>query len=219
MRLLLQPPVLGKACVAAAISAAASYPRLMLWQHQPAPLWYLEAIIFLCSIILWSFVFAWHEPYSGLPLFVLHPGPAPWLLATVAGIGLALINHHWLDPVLRTKFPEEYPSDWLHWLAAVLFLLAFNQLFAVFAPIDWLMRLTKNRWATATLTGLLAAGLLYYKTQKLGVTVPSGMLVAMLFGRLFAGFLVVWFYLRGGLALVWWWGLLLDSRLTLDLLK
>jgi hypothetical protein len=202
--------------MAAALSALACYPRLSLWLQRPAPVWYLEATIFVCCTMLWGFVFAWHEPYTGRPVFIVKQEPAPFLAATVGGIAMALISHFWLDPVLRPKFPEEYPPDWSHWLAAVPFLMAFNQLFGVFAPVDWLMRLTRNRWMAAALTGVLAAALLLYKTQKLSISVPPPLLTAMLLGRLVSGFLVVWFYLRGGLGLVWWWGLLQESRHVLD---
>jgi hypothetical protein len=36
--------------------------------------------------------------------------------------------------------------DLKHWFASLLFSLALNQLFLLFAPFDWLMRLFKNRW-------------------------------------------------------------------------
>jgi hypothetical protein len=219
MRLLLQPRILSTASLAAALSALACYPRLVLWLQRPTPVWYLEAVIFFCCIVLWGFVFAWHQPYTGRPALVLRPEPAPLAVATVGGIALALIWHGWLDPVLRPQLPEEYPPDWGHWLASVAFLLAFNQLFSIFAPVDWLMRLTQNRWVTAGLAGLMAAALFFYKTQKLAVSVPPSLLAVMLLCRLLAGLLVVWFYLRGGLPLVWWWGLLLESRLVPDFLK
>ena len=31
------------------------------------------------------------------------------------------------------------------------------------------------------------------------------------------GFLAVWFYLRGGVLLIWWWTLLIEARHLLDL--
>ncbi|HUC84507.1 MAG TPA: hypothetical protein VL970_04870, partial [Candidatus Acidoferrales bacterium] len=159
---------------------------------------------------------AWHEPYTGRPVFVFKQELAPFLLATLLGITTALAFHFWLDPSLRSKFPEEYPPDWRHWLAAVPFILAFNQLFLIFAPFDWLMRLTRNRWAAAGLTGALAVALLLLKIHKLSVSVPAPLLAALLPARLAAAFLVVWFYLRGGVGLVCWWGLLIESRHLLD---
>lgn len=216
MRHLLQPRVLRTAAMAAALSALACYPRLTLWLQRPAPLWYLEATVFLCCIVLWGFVFAWHEPYTGRPVFIFPPARTPFCVATLAGATLALASHCWVDPALRSKFPEEYPPDWAHWLATMLFILAFNQLFVVFAPVDWLMRLTRNRWVTAGLTGLLAAALLLLKTHKLAVSLPPPLLIAMLLGRVASGALVVWLYLQGGVGLVSWWTLLQESRLLLD---
>jgi len=217
MRHLLQPRVLKTAAIAAAISMLACYPRLSLWLTRPGPIWYLEATIFLCSIMLWGFVFAWHEPYTGRPVFIFKPDLVPLAVATLAGLAASLAFHFWVDPTLRTKLPEEYPPDLLHWLAALPFILAFNQLFVLFAPFDWLMRLIRNRWMAAALTGLLAAAVLLFKIQKLTVAVPPSLLTALLLGRILSGFLVVWFYLRGGVPLVCWWTLLLESRHLLDL--
>jgi len=39
----------------------------------------------------------------------------------------------------------------------------------------------------------------------------------MLAGRVVTGFLVVWCYLQGGVGLVCWWTLLLESRHLLDI--
>jgi hypothetical protein len=216
MRHLLQPRVLHAAGIAAAVSALACYPRLSLWLHRPGPIWYLEATIFICGIMLWGFVFAWHEPYTGRPVFIFKQELVPFTVATLAGIGAALAFRLWLDPVLRPQFSEEYPPDLLHWLAAVPFILAFNQLFVIFAPFDWLMRLTRNRWLSAGLTGVLAGALLLVKIQKLSATVPPSLLAVMLLGRSVAGFLAAWFYLRGGAGLVCWWAFLLESRHLVD---
>src|SRR5580698_7278086 len=98
MRHLLQPRVLNMACVAALVSALACYPRLSLWLNRPGPLWYLEAIIFLCTIMLWGFVFAWHEPYTKRPPFVLNLEAIPVILATLTGVYAAEVYNLWLDP-------------------------------------------------------------------------------------------------------------------------
>lgn len=216
MRHLLQPRVLRQASLAALISALASYPRLALWRHRPAPLWYLEATLFICCILLWGFVFAWHEPHTGQPVFRFKLDPMPLLVATVTALGAALVFHLWLDPPLRSKFPEEYPPDLAHWLAAVPFILAFNQLFLIFAPFDWLMRLGKNRMVAACLTSLLGAVLLLMKIHSLSASIAPPLLAVLLAGRVATGLLVVWFYLRGGVILVCWWALLLESRHLLD---
>jgi hypothetical protein len=216
MRHLLQPRVLTTASIAGAISALACYPRLLLWAHRPGPVWYLESTIFVCAVVLWGFVFAWHEPYMGGPVFMRKLERWPLAVVTAAGVVSALAAHAWLDPVLRAQLPEEYPADGRHWLAALLFILAFSQLFGILAPVDWLMRLTRNRWLTSALLGLLASALLLYKIQKLAVAVPSPVLTAMLVARTASGFWLVWMYGRGGAGLVSWWTLLQTSRHWLD---
>jgi hypothetical protein len=216
MRHLLQPRVLNAASLAAAVSALACYPRLVLWLHRPAPLWYLEATIFLCCILLWGFVFAWHEPYTHRPVFRLTLEPLSLIIATLTGLGSAAAFHLWLDPSLRSKFPEQYPPDLTHWLAALPFILGFNQLFLVFAPFDWLMRLVKKRWVATTLTALWGAILLALKLHGQSATLAPALMAVLLAGRVVSGFLVVWCYLQGGVGLVCWWAFLLESRHLLD---
>ncbi len=218
MRHLLQPCVLGTASAAALVSALACYPRLTLWVQRPGPLWYLEATIFICCIMLWGFVFAWHEPYTHRPVFVRHLELVPLVAATVAGLAVGAVFHWWIDPSLRAKFPEEYPPDLAHWLAAIPFVLAFNQLFLVFAPFDWLMRLTKSRWLAAGIIGLWRAILLLLNMHRLQVSISPSLLTVLLAGRMTAGFFVVWLYWRGGVFLVGWWVFLLECRHLPDLL-
>ena len=213
MRHLLQPKVLNLASIAALTSALACYPRISLWTGRSAPIWYLEGAIFLCGIVLWSFVFAWHEPYTHRPVFVLKPEPKLFLAATLIGIVAAVVFHLWLDPSLRSKLPDEYPASLQQWFAQVLFALAFNQLFLLFAPFAWLMRLFKNRQAAISLTVLFGVCILAMKIRSLPTPVPPLPLAALLAGRIVMGFLAVSFYLRGGVLLVWWWTLLFEARL------
>ena len=212
MRYLLQPQVLRAASIAAAVSALACYPRISLWLHRPGPVWYLESAIFTCSIVCWGFVFAWHMPYTGRPVFIFRQEWVPLAVATVTAAGSAVASHLVLDPLLRPKFPEEYPADLQHWLAAVPFVLTFKLLFAIFAPFDWLMRLLKNRWAATILIGLLGAALLLMNVHKQHASIPTSVLTLMLAGRFVAAFLAVWFYLRGGVLLVCWWTFLAECR-------
>ena len=216
MRHLLQPQVLKTAGTTAAISTLACYPRLALWLARPAPVWYLEVTIFICCTILWGFVFAWHTPYTGRRVFVLKLEMAPFVTATLTGIGAAVVFHLWLDPPLRAKFPEEYPPNLWHWLATVPFSFALIQLFFVFAPCDWLMRLTKNRRVAMGLTALFAAGVQAMKIHSLSAPVPLLLVTVLLILRFVGGVLAVWFYLRGGVLLVWWWAFLLQCRHLLD---
>jgi hypothetical protein len=218
MRHLLHPRVLSLASVAALASALACYPRLSLWQDPRAPIWYLEAVIFLCGIILWSFVFAWHARYTGRPVFVLKPGLKPFFTVTAAGILTAAIFRWWLDPSLRSLTPDEYPADLKHWAATVLFSLGLTQLFLIFAPYAWLMRLFKRPRVAISLTALFGTGVLALKIDSLLTPIPSALLASMLVGRVVIGFLTVLFYLRGGITMVWWWTLLLAARLLPELI-
>jgi hypothetical protein len=228
MRHLLQPRVLGMASLAALLSALACYPRLSLWLHARYPVWYLDATIFFCTITLWAFVFAWHAPYTGRPAFIFKLEPGLTLAATVLAIGAGSAYHLWLDPPLRLILPEDYPSNLQHWLATVLFGFGLTQLFCIFAPCDWLMRLTKNRWIATGLTGFFGAVMQAMRIHSVATLPVSAedhpaislsplLLITLLVLRFAGGCLAVAFYLRGGILVVWWWALLIESRLLLDL--
>jgi len=217
MRHLLQPRVLNLAAIAALASALACYPRLSLWLGRPAPIWYLEATIFISGIMLWGFVFAWHAQYTNRPVFILKMEIKPFVAVTLAGIITAAVYHLWLDSSLRSKLPEDYPADPKHWFAMVLFSLAFSQLFLTFAPFAWLMRLFKSRRLAAILTALFGVGVLALKMQSHPTPVPPLLLTSLLAGKFVMGSLAIVFYLRGGVILVWWWTLLLEARHLLTL--
>ena len=217
MRNLAQPQVLKLAGIAALVSTMASYPRLSLWLNRPGPMWYLEAVIFFCSMVLWGFVFAWHTPYTQRPVFTLRIEPRWFIAVTLIGIVATLISHLWLDPSLRSTVPEDYPADLKQWCAFVLFSMAFKQLFLLFAPFDWLMRLIKYRWAATILTVLFGIFVLVIRIRALPTPLPPLLLAALLAGRIVMGFLAVWFYLRGGVILIWWWTLLFEARLLFSL--
>ena len=212
MRHLLQPRVLNLASLAALISAVASYPRMVLWVTRPNAIWLLESVIFLCGIILWGFVFAWHPVYVKKPIFRFKLEPRLFITVTLAGIGLAVIYGLYLDPSLRAKLPEEYPTDFNHWLAFLGFALAFNQLFITFAPCDWCMRLFKRTWVAISLTALFGVFVLLMNIQAREVQLSAPLMTALLVVRITLGGLAVWFYLRGGAVLSWWWTLVLESR-------
>lgn len=218
MRHLIQPRVFGLSCVAALVSALACYPRLSIWQTRSAPIWYLEAVIFTCGIILWSFVFAWHARYAGRPVFIFKLEPKPVIVATLSAIIMGTIYHLWLDPELRSKWPQEFPTSPPHWLAFVLFSLSFNQLCLTFAPYAWLMRLFKNPRIALGLTVLFGCVVLGMKINSLTTTIPVLLIMTLLIARMLTGFLVVSFFLRGGVMLAWWWTLVFEGRLLLDLI-
>jgi hypothetical protein len=212
MRNLAQPRVLILAGIAALATTLACYPRLSFWLNRPASVWYLEAVMFLCSIILWSFVFAWHTQYAHRPVFTLKVEPRLFAVVTVTGIVVVTVFHLFLDPTLRLKTPEEYPADAKQWLAMLLFSLAFNQLYLVFAPFAWLIRLFKNRGVATCLTVLFSAIVLAIKIHSTPAPFPPPLFAALLAGRVVMGFLAVSFYLRGGVLLSWWWTLLIEAR-------
>jgi hypothetical protein len=99
------------------------------------------------------------------------------------------------------------------WLAMTLFSLGLKQLFVVFAPFAWLIRLFGKKEPAFILTvvfGLIVVVIREYRS-------PSPMLAEPFFLGLLAirgaaQALSVYLYLRGGVLLVWWWELLLQSR-------
>ena len=210
MRSLAQPEVLQSAGTAAVLSSLACLPRL--WPHRRYDLWYLEATMFLGSTVLWAFVFAWHTKYTQRPVFALKPGLVPFLLATLCGVAAAVFLHLWLDPSLRLRTPEDYPRTIMQWIALVLFSLAFNELFLVFAPFAWAMRLFRSTRMAALLTILFGVFVLVLKNRSSPTPMPSALLPGLLVVRVVVGALSVYFFLRGGVLLVWWWGLLLQTR-------
>ena len=216
MRNLAQPRVLKLAGIASLVTALACYPRLSLWLNRAAPIWYLEAVIVFCGIVLWGFVFAWHTPYTHRPVFTLKLEYAPFITVTLAGIAVATVFHLFLDPALRLKMPEDYPANLRQWLAMTLFSMAFNQLFLIFAPFAWLVRLLQNRRAATVLTVLFGAFVLTIKCRSSTAPIPSLLFATLLAVRIGMGFLSVSFYLRGGVFLSWWWTLLVETRNLLD---
>jgi hypothetical protein len=217
VRHLAQPRTLRLAGLAALATTLACYLRLALWLHRTDPVWLLTAAIFLCSIVLWGFVFAWHTPYTHRPVFTFKLEPKLFILVTVAGIAVATVYHLLLDPSLRLETPEEYPANVKQWLALVLFSLAFNQLFFVFAPFAWLMRLFRNQRVAMVLTVLFGAAVLAFKIHSTPTPISPVLFAAFLAGRVAMGFLAISFYLRGGVLLSWWWAFLIEARHLPDL--
>jgi hypothetical protein len=213
-----QPRVLRLAVIAALATAAACYPRLALWPKRPSPMWFVEAVIFLGTTVLWGFVFAWHTHYTHRPVFTFKVELKPLAAATLAGLCGAITLHFFLDPSLRLTTPEDYPANLEQWLATTLFSLSFSQLFLVFAPFAWLIRLFQNRWIATVLTILLGVFVLVLKTRSSPAPIPPSLFSALLIVRLVSGVLSVLFYLRGGLLLVWWLGFLIEARHLLNLM-
>lgn len=205
------------AAIAAALSAVLSLPRMWLWENRPSTLWYAEATIFLCGFVLWAFVFAWHTEYTRRPLFTLKIEPFIFVIATLAGIMAALGLHLLVDPGLRARHPQDFPADFKNWIASTLFTLSFVQLFLMFAPFAWAVRLFRNQkvatWLTVALIGLVFA----LKANTYSPPLPAMILVELLVLRIVSGFFAVWFYLRGGIFLAWWIALLIEARYLLTI--
>jgi len=212
VRRLAQPSVVASAAIAAALSALLSLPRILLWENRPFTPWYILATIFFCGFVLWAFVFAWHTEYTKRPLFTLKIKPFIFFIATFAGIFVALGLHWLIDPTLRARHPQEYPADLQHWIAATLFTLFFAQMFLLFAPFAWAMRLFRNEKVATWLTVAFIALVFALKANTYSPPLPALILTRLLFLRIASGFLAVWFYLRGGIFLAWWIGLIIESR-------
>lgn len=217
MRRLAQPKVVASAAAGAALSALLSLPRMLLWDQRKLPLWYLEATVFFAGFVLWAFVFAWHTEYTHRSVFTLKIKLPVFATATLAAILVGLGLRFFLDPSLRHLTPEDYPTDFEQWVASTLFSLAFAQLFLLFAPFAWLMRLTKNEQVSTWLTIALSVLVLGLKTQASLTPPPFLVFFELLVLRIVLGFIGIWFYLRGGILLVWWVGLLVEARHLLDL--
>lgn len=217
MRRLAQPKVVAASALAAALSAALSIPRMLLWEKRPLPLWYVESTIFFGGFVLWAFVFAWHTEYTRRPIFTLKISPKLFAGATLAGIFAALFLYFFLDPSLRLTTPEDYPVDFAHCIAMTLFALAFTQLFLLFAPVAWSMRLFKNEKVAIWFTVSLSIFLLILKTQASPKPFPHALFIELFVLRVVMGYLAVWFYLRGGIFLAWWLGLLVEARHLLQI--
>ena len=202
MQRLAQPEVLKSASVAAIITCVACFPRFTLWQMRSYPIWYLEAVLLLGSMVLWAFVFAWHTKYTGQPVFVRKTDARTRALATFAAILLAVVLHLFLYPGLRQRTPEDYPASLEQWVAMTLFTLAFNQLFLVFAPFAWCVRLFQRKWWAASLTVLFGVFVLVVKNQASTTPLPASLFVSLLMVRLVIGTISVYLYLRGGVTLV-----------------
>jgi FtsH-binding integral membrane protein len=119
--------------------------------------------------------------------------------------------------LFRASTPEDYPANFRQWIAMTLFTLGFAQLFLVFAPFDWSIRLSKRRWFAALFTILFGVFVLMVKTHSSRVPLDPSLFWLLVVVRTATSFLSVWLYSRYGFILVWWWGLLLQTRHLLDL--
>src|SRR6185312_2181354 len=165
-----------------------------------------------CGFVLWAFVFAWHTEYTHRPLFNFRIKPALFGGATLVGV-IAALGHFWLlDASLRPFNPEDYPPDMRHWVAHVLFTLSFNQLFLLFAPFAWAMRLFRNEKVATWVIVALGVLVLALKTNASPLPQSASLILALAVLQIASAYFGVWFYLRGGIFLAWWLALLIDAR-------
>ena len=212
MRHLVQPGITKSAAIAGLATALLCYPRFALWTQRSHPIWYLEAATFCGSFVLWAFVFAWHTPLTQRPVFTLRIGARAWLPATAAAVVMAYILHRFLDPSLRQTTPQDYPLSLAQWAAMTLFSLALNQLFLVFAPFAWLMRLGRREVIAVALTVAFDVVVLLLKTHSAPEPIPHALLAPLVGVRFTLSLLAVSFYLRGGVLLASWCALIVQAR-------
>ncbi len=212
MRSLLQPDVLKSSFIAALMTLLVCFPRLALWSDRPHPLWLLSLTLAWASFILWSFVFGWRPQDADRPILAVTAKPAVWSAATFAGLAGAATLRLFIDSVLQPLVPGDYPDTHEVWLAMTLFTLAFEQLFLCFAPFAFFARLSHNQRAAGGLTVLFGVALLCLKIKALAPLLSPFFVAELFVWRTAAGFLTLYFYLKGGALLVWWWVLLLQLR-------
>ena len=215
MRKLAEPLVLKSSFCAAALMSIACYPRLATAAEAHYPIWYLEALLFLGGTVLWAFVFAWYPQYTNRHLFTLRFGWRLWTLATGAGIAGALLLHFLMDPVLRAHRPSEFSPNILDWLARVLFSLGFTQLLLIFSPFAWLLRLFERGTTAVVLTMIFGLLVLVAKNRG-GTLMPSELVGGLVIFRVSSSLLSTYLFWRGGVVLVWWHALILQSRHLLE---
>jgi hypothetical protein len=216
MRRLIQPPVMKAAALASLGTALLCYPRFALW-NSPYPIWYLLLVVLLGGFVLWAFVFAWHTPFTGRPVFQVRISLRLFLGATVAGLAIAAGLHFFLDPTFRIRTPADYPKSVDQWIGMTLFALAFYPLFLTLAPLDWALRLFRRLWIATSFTVLFGVGVMVLKTQSAPTPLPPTVFIELLVLRIVLASLGVYFYLRGGALLVGWWTFLLQLRHLLTL--
>jgi hypothetical protein len=119
--------------------------------------------------------------------------------------------------MLRARTPGEYPLNVEQWFAMTLFSLAFTQLFLVFAPFAWVLRLVRRQGLAAVLTVLFGVYVLVARNYHSSHPMSAELWLRLVLVRLVVSSCSVLFFLRGGVLLVWWWSFLIQSRHLLAL--
>jgi hypothetical protein len=216
MRLLSKPAVMRKAAIAALITAAVCYPQIELWTERTKSIGLLCGAILWASFCLWSFAFAWHEEGAGSNIFLRKWDVKGWGIVTLCGIIAAILQLYFWDPHTRELKFVRFPHNKEEWGAMLLFTLVFEQLFICFAPYAFFIRLFRKRdWAAVQVVmfGVFLLSLKLFSNQFL---IFSPLVLALFFMRIIGSSILVFLYIRGGIALVWWWTFLLEARHLLD---
>ena len=132
--------------------------------------------------------------------------------ATCAGLALAGLMFCFIDPTSRLAAPEDYPSSVSQLIAMIFFSLGFAQLFTLFAPFAWLIRLFQSEKLAAGLTIAFGVVLVFVKNHSSHVLLPPNLFLSLIVLTIASGLLSIHFFIRGGVVLVWWFALLLFSR-------
>jgi hypothetical protein len=219
MRSLAQTSVLAKAGGAAVITSLAAYPRLASWTERTGPVGSLLVMLLWTTFVLWSFVFGWHEQYTGKKFFSLNVPLKSWALVTLIGVGAAIFLMLVADPQLRLTTPKDYPTSLRSWIDMGLFTLALTPLFLCFAPFAFFMRLFRKPQVATVFTVLFGVFILYLKLSSSSILPPLWLVAVLALVRVAGGFLTVYVYLQGGAILVFWMGILIELRHLIPLLK
>lgn len=210
VRALSQTAVLRNAALAALLTALACLPRFVLWEKRQVPVWYLALALLLATFVLWAFVFAWHDQYTGRNAFGISSRPQLWFAVTAYGILGAVVAQVLVDPKLRAVVPEDFPTDVKSWLASASFALFFTQLFLILAPVAFFVRLIRKHEAVILLTVLFNVFVTLMKASE--VSLPHDLTLQILVVRTIGVTVSVYFYLEGGILMLWWVGLLIHAR-------
>jgi hypothetical protein len=217
MRSLAKPVVMRNAALAAALCTLACWPRLALWLERREALWFLLAVVCCCSFFLWDFVFAWQEQYGGRPVFQ-KPAPQLWLAVTLAAIAVACAKLAWADPVLRPLRPDDFPKDFASLGGMTLFSAALVTPLLLFAPFAFFLRLTRSVQCSSIGTVLLGMFVAWTAAGLKEPALPPHVLAGVVAGWATGGAWGLVLYHRGGAALVWWWGAVVQARHLAELL-
>jgi hypothetical protein len=189
----------------------------VVWPERASAVLFLWFILLWAMFVLWSFVFAWHFQYAHRPAIRLNVQPRVWCAAALCGVAFAVIAHFCVDPQLRLVTPKDYPSSLSDWLAMSLFALGFEPLFFCFAPFAFFIRLLQRQELALVLTVLWGIFILALRLGSSANLPPIWVVAELMLLRVLAGFVSVYFYLKGGALVVWWMVLLVQLRYLADL--